>query len=91
MKGGAVLETLGKVTESRLDKTGTPDRRQPVVTDIVSVDTARPKCWKARLPSKSAPAIRWRWQSSARRNRVSAARGGKMHGAIGGEGVTGNT
>ncbi|MDB5652271.1 MAG: hypothetical protein JWL62_3791, partial [Hyphomicrobiales bacterium] len=35
MKGGAVLETLGKVTAIAFDKTGTLTTGKPVVTDIV--------------------------------------------------------
>jgi len=35
MKGGAVLETLGKITAIALDKTGTLTAGKPVVTDIV--------------------------------------------------------
>jgi Cd2+/Zn2+-exporting ATPase len=36
MKGGAVLETLGKVTDMALDKTGTLTEGKPKVTDIVT-------------------------------------------------------
>ncbi len=36
MKGGAVLETLGKVTAVALDKTGTLTEGKPRVTDIVA-------------------------------------------------------
>ena len=36
MKGGAVLETLGKITAIALDKTGTLTAGKPVVTDIVA-------------------------------------------------------
>ncbi|MBB3999810.1 heavy metal translocating P-type ATPase [Aureimonas pseudogalii] len=37
MKGGAVLETLGKITAIAFDKTGTLTAGRPVVTDIVAV------------------------------------------------------
>ena len=43
MKGGAVLETLGKITAIAFDKTGTLTSGKPVVTDIVAgarADTA---------------------------------------------------
>ncbi|OHC92285.1 MAG: ATPase [Sphingomonadales bacterium RIFCSPHIGHO2_01_FULL_65_20] len=36
MKGGAVLETLGKITAIALDKTGTLTAGKPVVTDVVA-------------------------------------------------------
>jgi len=36
MKGGAVLETLGKVTDMALDKTGTLTEGKPKVTDIIA-------------------------------------------------------
>lgn len=36
MKGGAVLETLGKITAIAFDKTGTLTAGKPVVTDIVA-------------------------------------------------------
>jgi Cd2+/Zn2+-exporting ATPase len=37
LKGGAVLEMVGKVTAVALDKTGTLTSGKPVVTDVVSV------------------------------------------------------
>ena len=36
MKGGAVLETLGKITAIALDKTGTLTAGKPVVTDVIA-------------------------------------------------------
>jgi Cd2+/Zn2+-exporting ATPase len=38
MKGGAVLESLGKITAVALDKTGTLTAGKPMVTDVVGVD-----------------------------------------------------
>ncbi|WP_152048515.1 heavy metal translocating P-type ATPase [Aureimonas psammosilenae] len=37
MKGGVVLETLGKITAIAFDKTGTLTAGRPVVTDVVAV------------------------------------------------------
>jgi Zn2+/Cd2+-exporting ATPase len=37
MKGGAVLETLGKITTAAFDKTGTLTEGKPQVTDVVPV------------------------------------------------------
>src|SRR5690606_13905420 len=37
IKGGAVLETLGKVTAVALDKTGTLTEGRPKVTDVVAL------------------------------------------------------
>ena len=41
LKGGAVLETLGKVTAVALDKTGTLTEGKPEVTDVVGVRLQR--------------------------------------------------
>ncbi|MBX5093877.1 heavy metal translocating P-type ATPase [Rhizobium lentis] len=49
MKGGAVLETLGKVTMVAFDKTGTLTEGRPKVTDIVSFGLSR-----AQLLSRAA-------------------------------------
>lgn len=42
MKGGAVLEGLGKLTAVALDKTGTLTEGKPVVTDIVPFELTAP-------------------------------------------------
>lgn len=40
MKGGAVLEGLGKITAVALDKTGTLTEGKPVVTDVVAIEVS---------------------------------------------------
>jgi len=47
LKGGAVLETIGKVTAVALDKTGTLTEGKPVVTDVVAY--GRPEAEVVRL------------------------------------------
>jgi len=47
LKGGAVLETVGKVTAVALDKTGTLTEGKPVVTDVVAY--GRPEAEVIRL------------------------------------------
>ncbi|MHA6524437.1 heavy metal translocating P-type ATPase [Tessaracoccus sp. G1721] len=42
IKGGAALETLGKVRTIALDKTGTLTRNQPAVTDVAPADGYSP-------------------------------------------------
>jgi Cd2+/Zn2+-exporting ATPase len=44
LKGGAVLETLGKINMVALDKTGTLTEGKPKVTDIVPFGTAKARC-----------------------------------------------
>jgi Cd2+/Zn2+-exporting ATPase len=56
IKGGAVLETLGRVTTVALDKTGTLTEGRPKVTDIVAI--GRPErevlTWAAALETGSS-------------------------------------
>ena len=66
MKGGAVLETLGKITTAAFDKTGTLTEGKPKVTDVVAGQRARSaRC--CRWPPRWRPgrAIRSRRPSSA--------------------------
>jgi Cd2+/Zn2+-exporting ATPase len=90
LKGGAVLERLGKVDMVALDKTGTLTEGKPKVTDIIALDRTEAEVLRlaAALEAGSshplATAILAR--AAARNIPVIAARDG---GAIGGKGVTG--
>ena len=51
LKGGAVLESFGKITAVAFDKTGTLTEGKPVVTDIVAVGRTErrgPALWRQR-------------------------------------------
>ena len=56
VKGGAALESLGKVRTIALDKTGTLTRNQPAVIDVASADGHSPAevlGWAAALEARS--------------------------------------
>ncbi len=90
MKGGAVLERLGKVNMVALDKTGTLTAGKPQVTDIVALDRSENEVLRlaaALEAGSSHPLATAILARAAERNiPVFAARDG---GAIGGKGVTG--
>lgn len=90
MKGGAVLETLGKVTKVAFDKTGTLTAGKPDVTDIVGVghseaDTLR---LAADLEAGSSHPLAMAILAEARRRGIEPAPAADAR-AIGGEGVVG--
>ncbi|HSP60208.1 MAG TPA: cation-translocating P-type ATPase [Ornithinimicrobium sp.] len=56
VKGGAALETLGRVRTVALDKTGTLTRNRPVVVDVASApgtDRGQVLAWAAALEARS--------------------------------------
>jgi Cd2+/Zn2+-exporting ATPase len=90
LKGGAVLEQLGKVNQVALDKTGTLTEGKPKVTDIVALGRTEDEVLRlaaALEAGSSHPLARAILGKAAERNLpVIAARDG---GAVGGKGVTG--
>jgi len=90
LKGGAVLEQLGKVNQVALDKTGTLTEGRPKVTDIVALGRTEDEVLRlaaALEAGSSHPLARAILGKAAERNLpVIAARDG---GAVGGKGVTG--
>lgn len=90
LKGGAVLESLGKVTAVAFDKTGTLTEGKPAVTDVIGFEREVNEVLRiaAALEAGSshpfASAILAK--AAAKKLSVPAASGSK---AIGGEGVTG--
>jgi len=90
LKGGAVLERLGKVNQVALDKTGTLTEGKPKVTDIVALGRTEDEVLRlaaALEAGSSHPLARAILGKAAERNLpVIAARDG---GAVGGKGVTG--
>ncbi|MDQ6435427.1 heavy metal translocating P-type ATPase [Mesorhizobium sp. LHD-90] len=90
MKGGAVLETLGKVTKVAFDKTGTLTAGKPVVTDIVAVSGSEAEVLEraAALEVGSSHPLALAILAEAKRLGIDP-RAAENARAIGGEGVTG--
>jgi Cd2+/Zn2+-exporting ATPase len=90
LKGGAVLEQLGRVNMVALDKTGTLTEGKPKVTDIVALGRTEDEVLRlaaALEVGSSHPLASAILAKAAERNLpVIAAKGG---GAVGGKGVTG--
>lgn len=90
LKGGAVLERLGKVNQVALDKTGTLTEGRPKVTDVVAMGRSEDEVLRlaaALEMGSSHPLATAILARAAERNiPIIAAREG---GAIGGKGVTG--
>lgn len=90
MKGGAVLETLGRITMVAMDKTGTLTEGRPKVTDIVGLGSAEDEvlALSAALEVGSNHPLALAILSAAadRKIRVEAAQDAA---ALGGKGVTG--
>ncbi len=92
MKGGAVLETLGKVTRAAFDKTGTLTEGKPKVTDITGIgqSAAAVLQWAADLEAESSHPLAKAILAEAEREGITPAsvENGR---AIGGAGVTGRS
>ncbi|MBX3576370.1 MAG: cadmium-translocating P-type ATPase [Rhizobiaceae bacterium] len=90
MKGGAVLETLGKITKVAFDKTGTLTAGKPVVTDVVGIGKSEEETLRLaadlELGSSHPLAIAILAAAKARGIEPVAATEAR---AIGGEGVVG--
>lgn len=89
LKGGAVLEGLGKITVVALDKTGTLTEGKPKVTDIISVGRQQTEVLRlaAALETGSSHPLALGILAKAEEEKISvpAASGSE---AIGGKGVT---
>jgi len=90
MKGGAVLETLGKITAIAFDKTGTLTAGKPVVTDLVagSHDSSALLSLAAALETGSSHPLALAILARAEADAISAPPAAATH-AIAGEGVEG--
>ena len=90
MKGGAVLETLGKITAIAFDKTGTLTAGKPVVTDLVAGthDSSALLSLAAALQTGSSHPLALAILARAEADAISAPPAAATH-AIAGEGVEG--
>ena len=90
MKGGAVLENLGKVNYVALDKTGTLTEGKPKVTDIIGVarDNREVLRLAAALEAGSSHPLAVAILAKAADEKVSIAQASNA-GAVGGKGVVG--
>ena len=91
MKGGIVLETLGRITVAAFDKTGTLTEGRPKVTDIVPVGLSEQDVLSvaAALEAGSSHPLAKAILDKAGEAGV-AIRPASEAGALGGKGVTGN-
>jgi Cd2+/Zn2+-exporting ATPase len=90
MKGGAVLEQLGKINQVALDKTGTLTEGKPKVTDVVGVSASEGEVLRlaAALEVGSSHPLATAILAAAEERSVPVI-GAKGGGAVGGKGVTG--
>ncbi|WP_137934956.1 heavy metal translocating P-type ATPase [Mesorhizobium comanense] len=90
MKGGAVLETLGKITKVAFDKTGTLTEGKPKVTDIVAVGRteAETLALAADLEIGSSHPLAMAILDEARKRDINPTSASEAR-AIGGEGIVG--
>lgn len=91
MKGGAVLEVLGKVTAVALDKTGTLTLGKPQVTDVVSFGKSEAEVLRlaAALETGSSHPLAIAILAKASADKVQAPAVSKAQ-ALGGKGVKAN-
>jgi Cd2+/Zn2+-exporting ATPase len=90
MKGGAVLEQLGKIDMVALDKTGTLTEGRPKVTDIIGVGKSEREvlALAAALEMGSSHPLATAILARAKAEGIEPARADKA-GAVGGKGVVG--
>lgn len=90
MKGGAVLEGLGKITAVALDKTGTLTERRPKVTDVVAIAVSEKEVLSlaAALETGSSHPLALAILRKARADRVPVPPAAEAK-ALGGKGVVG--
>ena len=89
MKGGAVLEGLGKLSAVALDKTGTLTEGKPRVTDIITVNAGEREvlALAAALETGSSHPLAQAILARAERDQVAVPTASQAQ-AIGGKGVT---
>ena len=92
MKGGAVLETLGKITRAAFDKTGTLTAGKPKVTDVIGVKGTEAETIRlaASLEVGSSHPLALAILEEAKIRSIAPKAASDMK-AIGGEGVTGKS
>lgn len=90
LKGGAVLEGLGRLTAVALDKTGTLTEGKPKVTDIVSFGSSAPEVLRlaAALETGSSHPLALAILEKASENQVIVPSANNAK-ALGGKGVSG--
>ena len=90
LKGGVVLETLGKITIAALDKTGTLTEGKPMVTDIVPIERSELEVLSlaAALETGSSHPLAKAILDKASETKAPVPPAADA-GAIGGKGVTG--
>lgn len=93
MKGGAVLETIGKITAACFDKTGTLTEGKPKVTDVLAGDLPEDEVLRlaASLDAGSSHPLALAIVGAAERRglKLAPVTGGKAHGGKGVSGMAG--
>ena len=92
MKGGAVLETLGKITAVAFDKTGTLTEGKPKVTDVIAVGRSERDVLSlaAALETGSSHPLAMAILARAAEAEASRSRRPPNARRVGGKGVTGS-